>query len=363
MQIMTMLKNFVILLLTVSGLTMIISSCTDSNSPDDPATTNDFELLLIHQVDSIIIPATVNFTSKMDILLDEVNEWSLTNDDRQVATIRSTFKDAYRAYQRVAVHNYFATNNQGIIRYNLFPIDTTILNQSIDQRSYNFNNSSQDRANGFPALEYLLFGDIQVNGSYTSGQPKYDFIKALTSHIRDKALAIRDSWQGNLRQNFIENGGTQLGSSISVQLNESLLYWERHVRENKVGIPIGRLGPLDSPIESDPNKREARYISEMDGDDQFALEMVRIATKEMQAIFQGGVNNGYDILLEQRNQPAVANEIHKRYTAVYDAIANRSSITGDEVLYNAIQSVVTIYKSDLLPLLNVQDADGANDGD
>ena len=357
------MKYYSALIITALILSAVVSSCSDSNSTDDPTTTNDFELLLMHQVDSIIIPATVNFSSKMNILLDAVNEWSDTNDDRQVAIVRSAFKDAYRAYQRVAVHNYFATNNQGIIRYNLFPIDTTILNQLIEQRSYKFNSSTQDRATGFPALEYLLFGEPQANGSYTSGQPKYDFILTLTTHLRDKALAIRDSWQGNLRQNFIDNGGTQLGSSISVQLNESLLYWERHVRENKVGIPIGRLGPLDSPIEADATKREARYISEMDGDDQFALEMVRLATQEMQAIFHAGTTNGYDALLQQRNQPSIANEIDNRYTAVYDAIANRNTITGDEVLYNAIQSIVTVYKSDLLPLLNVQDADGANDGD
>ena len=54
-----------------------------------------------------------------------------------------------------------------------------------------------------------------------------------------------------------------------------------------------------------------------------------------------------------------------QFQAIYSEIDSRTSITEDNnrELYDLIQGLVVIYKSDLLPVLNVQDADGANDGD
>ena len=72
---------------------------------------------------------------------------------------------------------------------------------------------------------------------------------------------------------------------------------------------------------------------------------------------------GYDDMLNIRNQASVDQDIKSIFTAIYAKLNERSSISGNQDLYNSIQSLVTIYKSDLLPLLNVQDADGLNDGD
>ena len=44
-------------------------------------------------------------------------------------------------------------------------------------------------------------------------------------------------------------------------------------------------------------------------------------------------------------------------------IEGRTSISGNTDLYDTIQGLITIMKSDLFPLLNIQDADGKNDGD
>ncbi|MEL6718516.1 MAG: hypothetical protein AAFP82_07355, partial [Bacteroidota bacterium] len=175
-------------------------------------------------------------------------------------------------------------------------------------------------------------------------------------------------WSGNLKTNFIENGGTQLGSSISVQLNESLVYYEDHIRENKVGIPIGRLGPNDSPIAADATKIEAYYQAQAEGNDQFSLALLKAAVEEMEDIYLGetieGVNGkGYEDLLLARGQASIDEDIKAQYQKIYDLIDKRSNIAGDESLYSAIQEIVTLYKSDLFPVLNIQDADGANDGD
>ena len=79
--------------------------------------------------------------------------------------------------------------------------------------------------------------------------------------------------------------------------------------------------------------------------------------------FSGEDKQGYDNLLIAREQPSIDTDIKSQFQTIYDEIAKRNSLSGDENLYNHVQALVTLFKSDLFPILNVQDADGANDGD
>ena len=65
----------------------------------------------------------------------------------------------------------------------------------------------------------------------------------------------------------------------------------------------------------------------------------------------------------QRRDITVDTDIKNQFQSIYTAIANRNTISGNDELYNEIQGLITLFKADLLPILNVQDADGANDGD
>ena len=73
--------------------------------------------------------------------------------------------------------------------------------------------------------------------------------------------------------------------------------------------------------------------------------------------------DGYDDLLRAVDQNSVDEDIKAQFQSIYEAIEKRESISGDDALYESIQQIVTLFKSDLFPLLNVQDADGLNDGD
>ena len=93
------------------------------------------------------------------------------------------------------------------------------------------------------------------------------------------------------------------------------------------------------------------------------MSLVRAAVEEMQRLFTGGEGQGYDDLLINREQVDLVNDINEQFSEIINEIENRSSISGNENLYDAIQEIVTLFKGDLLPILNVQDADAANDGD
>ena len=349
----------------------IIMGCSDDESDGDliTPTATDFTDHLSNQVDEIIIPTMLEYRSKMNNFVSAVDSFASSMDGVKLSNLRLAYQEAYLAYQAAAVHNYFATANQALVNTsNLYPVDTSLLSNLIRSRAYNFNTEAQKRANGFPAIDFLLYGPSDVVAYFNADTNRISFLSALVTSMQQKSDALANQWSGNLRSNFVDNGGTALGSSISTQLNETLLYYEDHIRGNKVGIPIGRLGPNDSPITPDPTKIEAYYQSLFDGNENFTLSLVKASIEEMEDIYLGETpskknEKGYDDLLKVRNQAAVDTDIKARFASIYNKISNRNSISGDNSLYEEVQGLITIYKSELLPILNVQDADGLNDGD
>ena len=356
--------------LVLASIFMI--SCGENNDDSglEPLTAEmDFVSLLTNQVDEVIIPSMTEFQSSMTSFLGAAVSFSDDLSQENLTRLVDEYQNAYLSYQAAAVHNYFATANQAlVVTTNLYPVDINLLATFIENQSFNFNTSAQERANGFPALDFMFFGNENTLQYFQEDSKRVDFLVALVQSIKDRSDILVSQWTGSLRGNFITNGGTELGSSISVQLNDHIGYYENHIRENKVGIPIGRLGPNDDLIEADGTKIEAYYQSLVDGDDRFALQLLRAAVEEVEDLYFGttttGENEqGYDDLVITFSNPSINEDITARFNSIYSVIDSRTNISGDESLYDAIQEIVTLYKSDLFPVLNVQDADGANDGD
>ena len=368
------MKTKEFLLVLVLSISLIIISC----KPDDPEmpkgsnselTEANIQNLLINQVDGLIIPAAQSYQTQMEELLSSAVDFVSDVTEEKLISLRIAYLETNSSFQSVAVHNYFATANLDLINTtNLYPIDTALLDEFIDTESYDFNVTTQLRANGFPALDYLLYGPDDPVTIFASSTKTSAFLVELVTAMKEKSDLLLESWAGELRDNFVDNGGVELGSSVSVQLNEVMFYYEDHIRGNKVGIPVGRLGPNDTPFDVDGTKIEGYYQSLFDGNDNIALNLLKVAIEEMEDVYLGvsadgedGV--GYEDLLLSIDQESLDFDIKTQYQAIYNNIENRTSILGDEVLYDSIQGLVTLYKSDLFPVLNVQDADGSNDGD
>ncbi len=356
------------LLLSIGTLVSCVED--DDATDDDPLPQeSDFRDLLSNQVNEVILPTMVNYQGKTSDLVMATTAFANSINKTTLTNLRTAYKEAYLAYQTAAMHNYFATANLALVTTsNLYPVDTSLLANLIANKSYNFNTEAQRRANGFPALDFLLYGSNNTVNYFSVDSNRIAFMENLTIAINLKAEMLIEQWQGKLKDNFISNGGVALGSSISTQLNESIFYAEDHIRENKVGIPIGRLGPNDSPIPPDATKIESYYQAQYTGNETFTFELLKAAVEEMEDIylgetFTGSNSKGYDDLLLARGKQSIDIDIKAKFKTIYDQINTRTNISGDDVLYQNIQGLITLYKSDLLPVLNVQDADGINDGD
>ena len=332
---------------------------------------DDYTELLKNQINDVIIPSIDTYNNETKALFESSINFCDSKNEENLIILLEAYNSSYKSFQSAALHNYYANINYDLVNTtNLFPIDTLLLAEFITSKTYNFSSNSQERANGFPALDYLFYSSMNPLDSFASDENRCDYVLKLSESIANKAGQLYSMWTGSLKENFISNDGVEIGSSIHVQLNSALSYFEDHIRENKVGLPIGRIGPLDSPIESDPTKIEAYYQSKHDGNDLFALSLVKESIQEMEDLYLGGntsrndlINMGYDRLLVSRGHTEVDSNIKSQFDLIYEKIEGRTSISGNTDLYDTIQGLITIMKSDLFPLLNIQDADGKNDGD
>ena len=136
--------------------TLSLSSCTEDEDSavtgeeqNQPSAT-DFTDLLTNQVNEVIIPTMVTYQNKMTAFVSAVNGLAASIDAVNLTATRNAHKKAYLAYQAVAVHNYYATANTGLIENtNLYPVDPAVLDNLISNRSFNFGTTAQERANGF----------------------------------------------------------------------------------------------------------------------------------------------------------------------------------------------------------------------
>ncbi len=363
-------KRFQALLLSVL-LACFITSCDNGEGALDLNGQDDHTELLTNQVNNVIIPSISNYQDATETLYLSANNFCNSINDSNLNSFRDAYHNTYKSFQSAALHNYYANVNYDLVNTtNLFPIDTLLLKNIIISSTYNFSSESQKRANGFPAIDYLIYSSQNSISTFVSDEKKCSYLLKLTESIKNKATQLDEMWSGSLKENFVSNDGVEIGSSIHVQLNSALSYYEDHIRENKVGLPIGRVGPLDSPIEPDPTKIEAYYQSKYNGNDLFALSLVKESIQEMEDLYLGGntsrddlINSGYDRLLISRGHTEVDSDIKSQFDLIYTKIDERTSITGSTDLYDAIQGLITILKSDMFPLLNIQDADGKNDGD
>ena len=322
--------------------------------------------VLTNQVDGVIIPTFQNYLNEMNQLLSQVDQFvtdirldSKPQGDGGLGVVADAYIEAYTAYQAAAAHHYFATVSNDLINTtNIYPIDPDLLNDLVLNQSFNFNSTVQQEANGFPALDYLLYGSDDLVADLQDEPERLGFMLELVTAMRDGAELLVMSWTGPLRDDFTNSIGLESGSSISQQLNGVVRYLETHIRDNKIGFVIGR-GSEDNSIDPNPRHREGFFQSRIDDSDDISLGLLRAAIEEMEDIYlgateTGGEGLGYEELLIDGKQTILDVAIKDQYDLIYDIIDGSTSISTDDVLYNSVDDLIILYRSQLLPALNIQ---------
>ena len=233
--------NYLIILFFI---TLLSISCTkrDNNSSSD---NYDRASLLSNLVDNIIIPAHQNFDNELELFESTVNSF---NEDRSISNfeiMQDQFIEAYKAWQHIEMFNIgYAEEIFYASKMNIYPANITRINQNINSDNVDLDgNSNQFSAQGFPAVDYLLFGlgetnDQILNVYVTDNNLTFGYLNLLVSKMVNNTDSVISYWETN-RQSFINSTGNTSTSSLNKLANDFVYFYEKGLRANKIGIPAG----------------------------------------------------------------------------------------------------------------------------
>lgn len=368
------MKNILLLSLTL----FIVWSCSDSSTSGLNEDNFDREAILVNWADNIIIPSFENFALTTESLHTAANDFSSDPSQETLTTLRNEWLESYTAWQHVSM---FEMGRAMDLRYrdnlNIYPTDTEEIIDNIEEGAYNLELPSLNNSQGFPALDYLLFGldesDDAILAFYTTNENAdayKDYVTDLTERIDALTNSVLDAWISDYRDEFVSNTGNGANSSLDMMVNDYIFYYEKALRAGKVGIPAGVFSgtPLDSHVEG--------YYSEVHSK-SLLLESIDAAQnfftgQHFGAETQGESLHSYlEYLGTEKDGSSLATLINSQFEEarleVEDLDNNLSAqirTDNTEMLsaYDALQRNVVNMKVDMLQALNISvdyvDADG-----
>jgi hypothetical protein len=369
------MKRYLFLFLSVS---LLISSCTETNPSGPDPDDFDRKAILENWADNIIIPALIDFSEKTESLTTAGNNFAENPDQQALESLRGEWKSAYIALQHISM---FETPKTMEIRFrnnlNIYPVDTTEVKENIEQGDYNLNLPSEIDQQGFPALDYLLYGlaesDSEILGFYNTGDNAaayQEYVLDLVTRIDSLTDIILNDWNSGFRDEFVNNSGNGANSSIDMMVNDYIFYYEKNLRAGKIGIPAGVFS--GTPL---PQNVEGFYSRE------FSKELFLESLTAAQNFFNGkhfeletsgeSLSDYLDFLNTIKNGTDLTQLINQQFEASRTKALNLNSsfvaqVETDNSLmlqtYDELQKNVILLKVDMLQALNINvdyvDADG-----
>ena len=247
-------------------LLTIFFSCSDSSESNEDIIVDDFDRqsLLINITDNIILPAFGDFKEKIEVLEQSVTTFG--NDPTLVSLeqVQSHWLEAYKTWQYIEIFNLGkAEEIYYIQKMNTYPATVSKIENNISTGIYNLeSNNNNWVAQGFPALDYLLFG-IADNDTNTllfyqnnDNITHLEYLNDVVSQMVSITELVHQDWVLT-RDVFVSSSGNSATSSLNTLTNDFIYYFEKGLRTNKFGIPSG----VFSANNTRPSKVEAYYNS------------------------------------------------------------------------------------------------------
>jgi predicted lipoprotein len=336
-------------------LILFAFGCTPDGAEDDERTTDSFDrqAMLAHWADNVFAPASQDFSASTLHLRAAAQSLNSQRNNQALDSVRTAFRRAYRDWQRLSPFMTGEAETQRVReRINTYPTDTARL---LSAEDVNLALPSNTDIQGFPALDYLLYG---TDDPLQHGER----IAKLTETLVELAGIPLASWTGEARDAFVANSGNSATASVDRTVNDFIFWYEKHLRAGKVGIPAGVFS--GDPL---PGHVEARYAGE------FSKPLFLEGLKTARSFFRGepGLKDYLDALDVRRDGQLLSERIANQFNVIEAATAGVNADFGTQVrsdntamlqLYDALQANTILLKVDMLQALSINvdyvDADG-----
>jgi len=215
----------IILLFVTASLTWI--GCGD----DEPATgtqiNDDFDrsAMLEHWVDGFIIPGYRSYSLAIDSLRSKSSSFVSNPSISTLNNLRNSYRFAYNAWQEVSMFEIGKAEEISLRNFtNIYPTNTEEILNNISSASYNLELPSTISQQGFPAIEYLIYGivvtDQEVVDLYNNDDRFKDYLIDLTDRLSTLTNIVYTDWTSGYAfssfQNFFSGDSKYIGSGLSL---------------------------------------------------------------------------------------------------------------------------------------------------
>lgn len=360
------------LLLSITFFAML-SAC---KRPENPKPVDNFDRqdMLTFWAEQQIIPALEDNASTLDKLLNAKNAFLQNNTNTEFERLRTAWLNAYLAWQTVAMFNIGKAEAIGYRSYvNTYPTDVELIENNSNAGDYNLELPSNFDAQGFPALDYLLFGMYEDNLNYhqkLSESNHLTYVSDIVDRLFNLNQIVLQDWETNFKTSFINNNGSSATASTDKLVNDFLFYYEKFFRAGKIGIPAGVFSgnTLSHTVEAPYSGKYSKQLclKAFDAVEQFFIGKSFDGTSTGKSLKQY-----LETIARANDTEEVAQKIINQWELIEDKIFDlddnfKQQVETDHLkmltAYDEIQKSVVIMKVDMMQALNIQidyvDADG-----
>ncbi|WP_209329135.1 imelysin family protein [Lunatimonas salinarum] len=349
------------------------ASCEETEGPE--ITSFDRGSMLENFARNLVIPAYTDLQSKVGSLENSAEAFVQNPTESALVDLQNAWEEAYTSWQYANAYNFGPAGAQGVRRalveeIGTFPVSAEKIEDAI-VNSPNFNDFNRD-ARGFLAVEYLIFG----SGASTSeivedfaAQERGAFLTGAVADIDRRVTEVLTAWNDGYVSGFIQNKGTDVGSSTSMLYNEFVKSFEG-LKNFKLGLPLG-LRP--GQTQAEPALVEAYYSGK-------SVAMIAGHLNAVENIWYGRTRQGQagigfrDYLESVVGGPALVTATENQLVEVRAALSAiptdtplsaqiQTSPEAADRLHTELQRHTRFFKSDMSSLLGISITFSSGDGD
>lgn len=357
------------------GIFTVLAFSACQSSEDDDQLNFDRSAMLTQYADQLIIPAYADANLAANDLMSSWEAFQADPTETQLAFCQDAWLGAALAWQKASIFNFGPAAEEGLLmalveELSTFPVDTEQIEAFISEGDASLDNFLRD-TRGYLALDYLLFAgseDAAQQVVQLSDPHRQAYVSAVIQHIQGRLSEVLNDWN-TFRTSFIENNGTDVGSSTSMQYNEFVRSFER-VKNLKIGLPAGRQAAQEMP---EPELVEAYYSG-------LSLALIEAHLQALEEVYYGRskdglTTNGFaDYLQAVEGGPELVTLTEDQWMDVIDALAQVptdrpvSALAAEENsllidFHTELQKHTRFFKSDMSSLLGIAITFASGDGD
>ena len=230
--------------LLAASLLITNFSCKKNQPPepcDDPF---DRAGMLNNICDNYIVPAYTNFGTAINAMEVATTTFNNTSDVANLLALRNSWLDAMEAWQYVGYFEFGPAADVSLrSQVNIYPADTSEINNSMVSGTYNLELPDSFDSKGFQALDYLLHlpgkTEQEIADYYNNSANAKNYLVAVVNDLSNATSGVINNWSTYSTTFKNNNESNAQGSSVSNLMNSISKHYETFVRKGKVGLPVG----------------------------------------------------------------------------------------------------------------------------